>query len=820
MRKGERALVRIKAEYAWGKKEYKSVPRNADVEYDVYLKSFKVPQLHRWQIGNEERKKRAMHQYEEGKSLYEEGKVEEALRKFRDASDYSSPIAPDEDNAFVKSIRIPSCLNAAICCLQLDKWKEGLTHSNDALRCDREHPKALLLKAKCQRFLGQNEEAMETISAAVRHKPNNKQIRDEFTVIKQLVGPRNDSRRAVFSRVFQGEALYEDTSWDRVLSFFSEVANGVLFWTLFMSLGAQTWFFPLEYMDLTGYELIILFVLIPPFLLASKLGFRLSQTQSLNIVSVLLFGVVRRLKLLVWRVAVLGPATGLIVLTTTGRFSMSGKWLGFGAFFVMLDRFWGFSRSSFWTSGFWSFMLFACVAVGWFLRNPARQAEESNERFSWSVVLSLGSLLFLFQSFATQPSVIARWLDMPAFTTSIVVMLSTLAGLICPSFWHPVIERAFALLPLASAYVMLVTQSKWAVALFMFSFVRLWFPVASLAGERSLPLTMGMSILFWFVHFLGTVWTVAYNFVPVAGEWTREKTWLHLLIAAGLAGFASLVHGPQRPDRHIRTRHMFAFVFAALLLMTPIVWMRFREANEVKYRAKSAAKNGDGSVRGMVWAVHFGYDNFGRNSFEDIERIIRDANVNVVGLLESDLARPFNENWDLVDWLSHRLGMNADYGISTLNNTWGCALLSTYPIIQSHRILLPSPQGELACLIDATLDVRGTPVHVFVTHFGNYRDFLDRELQAKEVADMLRRAPSNSSHLYLGYLTNKPYSPHYNMLTSAGWIDSAPNEMNRWCQYIFYRGLELQKFFRIDTGDISDTEAQVAYLTVKKPSRK
>ncbi len=73
---------------------------------------------------------------------------------------------------------------------------------------------------------------------------------------------------------------------------------------------------------------------------------------------------------------------------------------------------------------------------------------------------------------------------------------------------------------------------------------------------------------------------------------------------------------------------------------------------------------------------------------------------------------------------------------------------------------------------------------------------------------------SGSPHVFLGYLTNKPFSEHYNALVGAGWVDSAPSVMNRWCQYIFYRDLTLTKFARYDTGEISDTEAQIAHFRV------
>ena len=37
-----------------------------------------------------------------------------------------------------------------------------------------------------------------------------------------------------------------------------------------------------------------------------------------------------------------------------------------------------------------------------------------------------------------------------------------------------------------------------------------------------------------------------------------------------------------------------------------------------------------------------------------------------------------------------------DLGPSPHKNTWGCALISKFPILRSSHHLLPSPRGELA----------------------------------------------------------------------------------------------------------------------------
>lgn len=89
------------------------------------------------------------------------------------------------------------------------------------------------------------------------------------------------------------------------------------------------------------------------------------------------------------------------------------------------------------------------------------------------------------------------------------------------------------------------------------------------------------------------------------------------------------------------------------------------------------------------------------------------------------------------------------------DNTWGCALLSKYPIINSTHHLLPSPAGELAPAIHATLDIRGTFVDVIVAHNGQEEDPLDRELQSIELARIMREAYPRPV-IFLGQLALAP----------------------------------------------------------------
>jgi len=154
-------------------------------------------------------------------------------------------------------------------------------------------------------------------------------------------------------------------------------------------------------------------------------------------------------------------------------------------------------------------------------------------------------------------------------------------------------------------------------------------------------------------------------------------------------------------------------------------------------------------IKAMIWAIRFGYDNNGWHNIKNVVKKIGEIQANVIGMVETDTTRLFNGNWDVVEYIAEELHMYSDYGPNTMNETWGCALFSAYPILSSKRIALPSPVGEIACLIDATLNVNGEKVDIVVAHFGNHEHYEDRRLQTKDSAKRAQEKKETRKEKYM-----------------------------------------------------------------------
>lgn len=338
-------------------------------------------------------------------------------------------------------------------------------------------------------------------------------------------------------------------------------------------------------------------------------------------------------------------------------------------------------------------------------------------------------------------------------------------------------------------------------------------PVLLTSAVRHSPATtFGLGFLVYNFLVLFHVWVVAYAFVP-GGALVREHTdWVMtstmLFIGAGVFS-ASVSNSYSMRSKTInpngrKQRSYYIYVLAVLqLLSISIAYLRFPSNDYTPYHKE------DKVVTAGIWTIHFSLDNDMWSSERRMRDLIRDLEVDVIGLLESDLQRIIMGNRDATQFLAEDLGMYVDYGPGPNKHTWGAALLSKFPILNSTHHLLPSPVGELAPAIHATLDMYGEMVDVVVFHSGQEEDPEDRRLQTEYLSKLMGESPRPL--ILLSYLVTKPLEGNYNTYVSelSGMKDIDPTDWDRWCEYILYKKLKRTGYARVSRDSITDTELQV-----------
>jgi hypothetical protein len=451
-----------------------------------------------------------------------------------------------------------------------------------------------------------------------------------------------------------------------------------------------------------------------------------------------------------------------------------------------------------------------------------------------SVGVGLGAQLFITHLLFTTHGVAARYLDIEPFPLGIFVVLSFFLGaffaskpeLVSSRRWFLTTAGFGTLLFLVGEYGdghFLSYLGFFGVLLLGTYLASTWPRVASNFALTSRPgRAAGWFVFVYLVFTFWAVWVVAFKFIPwyLGSGVLKERNRNMVALAVALASLANVnwsnkskpsdsdskTRRATKSGATIRKEVTLVLVVVFVFMFVPATIHRFSTAPRNITPADSTPGK-PSIINGMIWNIHFGYDNFGRNNFYGVAEAIRQRKINVLGILESDTTRPITANIDVVEFLAHHLNMYSDFGPSTAKNTWGCGLLSSYPIESLERIVLPSPEGELACLIDAVIRVDGEPVSVLVTHFGNTEDVLDRKLQTEGLAEAARKTPHPA--IVLSYITDKPHSENYKHILNVGGLKDTTDDLRRYCEYIFYKGLELVNFYRYAGDTLSDTEAQV-----------
>lgn len=346
-------------------------------------------------------------------------------------------------------------------------------------------------------------------------------------------------------------------------------------------------------------------------------------------------------------------------------------------------------------------------------------------------------------------------------------------------------------------------------------------PVLISSAVRNGPFSFGLGFLFYNLLVLAHVWVVAYAFVP-GGPYLREHTDWIMAAMALLVGVG--MYAVPKTETRLKTRHKlskkgpnrllsyYIYIVAVLeLFAIAISYLRFPTNDYTPYHKD------DKVITAGIWTIHFSLDNDMWSSERRIRDLIKELEVDVIGFLETDLQRIIMGNRDTTQYIAENLGMYVDAGPGPNKHTWGAALLSKFPILNSTHHLLPSPVGELAPAIHATIDAYGEHIDVLVFHSGQEEDPEDRRLQSEYLSMLMRESPRPT--ILLSYLITKPGEGNYNTYVGdkSGMRDIDSTDWDRWCEYILYKGLKRTGYARVSRSTITDTELQVGKFVVGQP---
>lgn len=675
----------------------------------------------------------------------------------------------------------------------------------------------------------------------------------EFADLDVVVVARNNAVQhdSTIEVLRNPQALSHGPSY---IHFFISTINYFISWSVITSLGVTTWYFPLWYMGISGYEVALLSVTASALLFGPirKLLYSCPQLAFLGqAVGVGSYWVSDPRHRLLW--IALGCASSSVALATSlckaahregGVASESGAFIC-GLMLSVAAKITRWSNNPIWpimhaaNGGVNPWGLAIAIVAGVCAgfgdkvkctesKNPIAGPRES------SVVAgaALGALVFLLETLLSDSGFLQTWtwdgypvrgpLPMPHGIITIFGMaVGIYIGVTRSSCATKVLPMAVA----TSACAVFLVSKHWLGyigGLLVGTYLCAITPSIFEAAARHHPSkSFGTGSLVYVLLVLAETWTVAYAFVP-GGFLLRERL-VHVLAAAQLLVLVGVLHTKRaigqanvlRRSKSLRkvAKSLFSGLAVILVLSTCATYFRVHNAVAPKPRHPE-----EKLLTAGIWTIHFGLDNDMWSSEVRMGQLVDELDIDVVGLLETDTQRKIGGHRDLTQRLAEEFGFYADYGPGPNKHTWGAALLSRFPILNSTHHLLPSPVGELAPAIHATIDAYGQLVDVFVFHSGQEEDIEDRRLQSLALANLMGR--TNRPTILLSYLVTKPKEGNYNTYVSktSGMHDIDPSDWDRWCEYILYKNLKRVGYARVSRSTITDTELQVGKFVVGAPA--
>ena len=633
--------------------------------------------------------------------------------------------------------------------------------------------------------------------------------------------------------------------WPAVLDAAANIFSGYVFWSILTSLGVVIWYFPLWQMGLSGYEAFIMASAAPLWLAIPALrslvikNIRLVQLSSLvGLTAWLVTDIAWRLMFVAFAVSMgsIGwAATCYAERANPARLQARILAWMIGLILSSISKFANHTNNPIWPIlhpgiGGWNKTgLILGIGAVWYSTRPVHTSggdmRQANAKKGSSVLAAfgIGGAFFALHSLLSDSSTMILWVwegfpvhgptASPHGAVTIFAMgLGLLLGTALPGAF-----KSWAAFGIGSVGAALLTcYMNWTGyygALLLTVYIMGVTPsLITSAAQHNPAKTFGLGSLLYIFLVLFHCWVVGYAFVP-GGPLVREHTdWIMittmLLVGAGVFS-SQQTDSPykkgtaSKTPRRSSSSYYFQLLAVLQLFSIAIAYLRFPTNDYVSYHPDQKL------ITAGIWTIHFSIDNDMWSSERRMRDAIKELELDVVGLLESDLQRIIMGNRDTTQYLAEDLGMYVDYGPGPNKHTWGAALLSKFPIVNSTHHLTPSPVGELAPAIEATIDAYGTLVDVFVFHSGQEEDVEDRRLQSEYLA--ARMKATDRPAILLSYLVTLPGQGNYNTYVGekSGMHDIDATDSDRWCEYILYKNIKRVGYARVARGTITDTEIQV-----------
>lgn len=207
MRKGEKAVLRCRSDYAYGKRGQGKIPPDATLNFDVELLAFGPKKKERWDYTDEEREKEASALKDAGNKHFQAKAYQQAIESYEEAIE----IVDGSTSSSLVALFVALKLNCSQSCIGLGDYPSAVVHATEALKKDGTNVKALYRRGLARNHLGLAEEALEDLNKADElEKGENKAVKTEIAKARKMISDAKKKTKETFGNMFNKISMYDD----------------------------------------------------------------------------------------------------------------------------------------------------------------------------------------------------------------------------------------------------------------------------------------------------------------------------------------------------------------------------------------------------------------------------------------------------------------------------------------------------------------------------------------------------------------------------------------------------------------------------------
>jgi len=289
------------------------------------------------------------------------------------------------------------------------------------------------------------------------------------------------------------------------------------------------------------------------------------------------------------------------------------------------------------------------------------------------------------------------------------------------------------------------------------------------AGSLAPGILLGsfLLILLIFMNIFSNVWGYIEPISPIF----RNTYWLtYFLLSAGISLLVWLALRSKPAPKNEPTGP-YSWVVSALLAVIFLTTLVFAlPSKRVQVDAVGIT-----SLRAMTFNTQQSNDEFAEKSFEAQLAIMRQVSPDILSLQETDSTRISLNNNDYVRYFAEGLGYYSYFGPKTVSGTFGTAILSKFPLLNTRTAFMYSDKDETG-VAEAEVEVAG----VLFTIYDVHPDSSDQAMLAF-AETLLARSQDKPYVIALGDYNLRDYEEPYQLIDrvyTSAWTSVYPSEIS------------------------------------------